>query len=184
MFSKTLNWFTIVIALNIHQIASQNCKNYIDQFNCQQQDGFLTVQYGQHSVECNENLPLSTYADQPIVTYNKALQDQKYILMMVDPDAPSSKGGYFLHWLVTNINGEDFSKGNLQNSKTSVSYAPPAPPKGSGTHRYQFFVFQQQENEVFNNITRRANFKMVQFFDNRNFCTTASIQFRTQASRN
>ena len=48
--------------------------------------------------------------DAPTVTFDTpSNSDEKYTLMMVDPDAPSPQRPTirsFLHWLVTNIPGE------------------------------------------------------------------------------
>ena len=64
-----------------------------------------------------------------------------YTLIMTDPDAPSRANPLyreFLHWVVTNIPGEDIVKGD-----TLLSYVSSAPPCNSGPHRYIFLVFEQ-----------------------------------------
>jgi phosphatidylethanolamine-binding protein (PEBP) family uncharacterized protein len=43
------------------------------------------------------------------------------------------------HWVVVNIPGIDFHKGDVL-----APYMGPAPPPHSGYHRYVFAVFQQQ----------------------------------------
>ena len=60
-----------------------------------------------------------------------------YTLIMHDPDAVV--GNYF-HWLLVNIPGNDIKNGN-----TLFEYKGPAPPKGSGKHRYIFLLFEQPE---------------------------------------
>jgi len=65
----------------------------------------------------------------------------KYTMAMIDPDAPSRKESTkrsWLHWLAVNLD-----KNTIPHEKTLVHYNGPTPPKGSGKHRYVFFVFKQ-----------------------------------------
>ena len=73
---------------------------------------------------------------EPKVDYN-AQQNALYTLILHDPDAVV--GNYF-HWLVVNIPGD-----NIKNGDTLFEYKGPAPPKGSGTHRYIFLLYEQPE---------------------------------------
>jgi hypothetical protein len=61
-----------------------------------------------------------------------------YTLIMHDPDAPV---GNVIHWVVVNMTstsaGEEIKK-----------YRGPAPPPGSGIHRYIFLLYEQQEEET------------------------------------
>ena len=60
---------------------------------------------------------------------------------MVDPDATSRATPTLrnvLHWLVVNIKGKDFT-----GAYTFAGYWGPAPPAGSGLHRYAFYYFRQ-----------------------------------------
>ncbi|TKS78933.1 Phosphatidylethanolamine-binding protein 4 [Collichthys lucidus] len=68
-----------------------------------------------------------------------------YVLVMVDPDAPSRTkptSAYWRHWLVVNIQGNALKKGEIQGT-TLTDYYPPKPPQDSGFHRYQFMLFEQ-----------------------------------------
>jgi hypothetical protein len=60
-----------------------------------------------------------------------------YTLIMHDPDAPV---GNVIHWVVVNMTstsmGEEVKK-----------YRGPAPPPGSGIHRYIFLLYEQEEEE-------------------------------------
>ena len=41
--------------------------------------------------------------------------------MCVDPDPPGyEKGQYWLHWLVSNVKGDDLAKGDLTKAKHSL----------------------------------------------------------------
>jgi Raf kinase inhibitor-like YbhB/YbcL family protein len=69
-----------------------------------------------------------------------------FALICEDPDAPGSAP--FVHWLVYGISGSALSlDSNLNdfreglNDKGEIGYAPAAPPRGSGPHRYCFQLF-------------------------------------------
>ncbi|RWS24036.1 protein D3-like protein [Leptotrombidium deliense] len=88
-----------------------------------------------------------------------------YTLVMVDPDAPSRQNpthAEYLHWLVINIQGK--SRDEVAN------YVGPAPPQGTGLHRYVLLIFIQNtrleiDEEDQEAIEKRANC----LFDHRNF---------------
>jgi len=71
---------------------------------------------------------------EPTVEYNTN-PNKFYTLIMYDPDAVV---GNYLHWVVINIPGNSISNGNQV-----FNYKGPAPPPGSGIHRYIFLVFEQ-----------------------------------------
>ena len=48
-----------------------------------------------------------------------------------------------IHWLVTNI-----PKDAVQRGQGVLEYAPPAPPPGSGFHRYIFRLYSQGEDTI------------------------------------
>lgn len=58
-----------------------------------------------------------------------------------------------LHWLVVNVKGNDLNSGEVLEeyvkqdlycrSLNMFRYMGPAPPKGTGPHRYTFWVFKQ-----------------------------------------
>jgi phosphatidylethanolamine-binding protein (PEBP) family uncharacterized protein len=50
-------------------------------------------------------------------------------------------GGPFLHWLLVNVPGQAIDQ--LSKGTALVSWAPPAPAKGTGEHTYSVAVFQQ-----------------------------------------
>lgn len=106
------------------------------------------------SVTCGEYVPLQEFKDSfkrtaPMVKYSDAESDGKYLIMMVDPDAPSRGNPTcqsWLHWILGNIEGDDLKEGSIGSGSTFTDYNPPTPPKGSGPHRYYLFVFKQQED--------------------------------------
>lgn len=90
-------------------------------------------------------------------------ENDRFILMMIDPDAPSSKDNSmseYCHWLVTeievnfleNINIEDtycvtnVYSVNYNSGNTILEYMGPDPPPNTGFHRYIFLLFKQNQD--------------------------------------
>jgi len=73
--------------------------------------------------------------------------DGNYTVAMIDPGAVGSdqSNGQHRHWLV---NGAKVTDGKLtfEGATTITEYAGPAPPAGSGPHRYTIVVYTQGEN--------------------------------------
>ncbi|XP_078095754.1 phosphatidylethanolamine-binding protein 4 isoform X7 [Mustelus asterias] len=93
---------------------------------------------------------LSQEWGEPSVQFVQAEKATNYVLIMVDPDAPSKenpKYRFWRHWLVTNILGKDLQAGVIQGTVLS-EYRPPTPPSGTGYHRYQFFLYEQPDDNV------------------------------------
>ncbi|XP_043537142.1 phosphatidylethanolamine-binding protein 4 isoform X2 [Chiloscyllium plagiosum] len=93
---------------------------------------------------------LSKEWGEPRVKFVQANKDMKYILIMVDPDAPSKENPKYRFWrhlLVTNILGKDLQTGFIQGTVLS-EYRPPTPPSGTGYHRYQFFLYEQPDDRI------------------------------------
>ncbi|XP_029916194.1 phosphatidylethanolamine-binding protein 4 [Myripristis murdjan] len=81
----------------------------------------------------------------PQIYFSGANQRKNYVLMMVDPDAPSRSNpaaANWRHWLVVDIQGSGLRRGQLQGTTLS-EYKRPTPPQKSGFHRYQFMLFEQ-----------------------------------------
>jgi len=71
-----------------------------------------------------------------------------YALVMCDPDAPSADRPDFrnyLHWLVLNIPGKGADHVDTHQGDTISPYMGPAPPAGTGFHRYCFVVYKQEK---------------------------------------
>lgn len=85
----------------------------------------------------------------PLVRLKTAEKGKKYVLMMVDPDAPSRSKptrAYWRHWLVVNVKGDSLRRGEVKGTAIS-EYSPPSPPQKSGLHRYQFMVYGQPSDK-------------------------------------
>ncbi|XP_062452715.1 phosphatidylethanolamine-binding protein 4 [Rhea pennata] len=86
----------------------------------------------------------------PQVRYARAGKSKKYVLIMVDPDAPSRanpRNRFWRHWLVTDIRGADLRAGNPK-GHVLADYVRPAPPARSGYHRYQLRLYEQPAHEA------------------------------------
>ncbi|EGW32097.1 uncharacterized protein SPAPADRAFT_61176, partial [Spathaspora passalidarum NRRL Y-27907] len=134
----------------------------VDEFDTQ---GLLTIEYSKDEhVTLGNQLPVANTQHVPEIqlTLNSPTQDgkiesitenDKFILVMTDPDAPSNtdhKWSEYLHWLVTDLqltNGEA-KEGEQINHKIDVSqgrelvkYMGPGPPPKTGKHRYVFLLY-------------------------------------------
>ncbi|XP_046658907.1 OV-16 antigen-like [Homalodisca vitripennis] len=100
-----------------------------------------------NSGRCNPVYDKEEFQQQPRVRYPEAKAGELYTLVMLDPDAPGRRRGqYYLHWIVANINGGDFKSGLLNGSTVITSYLGPAPPEGTGLHRYMFYVYRHEKS--------------------------------------
>ncbi|CAG2177524.1 unnamed protein product, partial [Oppiella nova] len=73
-------------------------------------------------------------------------QNALYTLAMVDPDAPSRVTPVwrsYKHWLVMNIPAGQVSGGDIV-----AGYTGPAPPEGTGLHRYAILIYQQPDGHI------------------------------------
>ncbi|XP_059610214.1 protein D2-like [Phlebotomus argentipes] len=101
-----------------------------------------------------------------------------YTLVMTDPDA--GEVSEVKHWIVVNIPGNDIARG-----ETIAEYIGPAPPNGSGLHRYVFLVYEQpdgpmQFNEPYSDdddFSYRPFFRVQQFADQYNLGTPVAGNF-------
>ncbi|XP_038070606.1 protein D2-like isoform X1 [Patiria miniata] len=133
--------------------------------------GGLQVTYRDERYPCGETVSLDVFSNgKPpgdVTLDADVTEDNKYYtLVMVDPDAPASRGqAYWLHWLVINIKGDNFASGYHGSGSGKMDYAPPSPPRGPA-HRYQFFVFEQPREFGNSEITapdRRGSFDLGAF---------------------
>jgi len=102
----------------------------------------ITIEFdsGVSAVNGNELTPTQV-KNQPIKVEWPVEDGAFYTLCFLDPDAPSRAEptlGEVHHWLVTNIPGNDISKGEVL-----IGYIGSGAPKGTGLHRYIFLVYKQ-----------------------------------------
>lgn len=77
-----------------------------------------------------------------------------YTLIIWDPDAVVPA---YIHMLIINIPNK-----RVANGTTILPYTPPAPPPGTGTHRYITALFRQNTPISIKTI-KRANFDVANF---------------------
>ena len=134
-------------------------------------NSLLTVEYpGELGVTMGNVLPLNKVQQAPdfqclaipsTETNFEIDLHEVYTLIMTDPDAPSRKDhkwSEYCHWIITGLTAEKANaqinvikknstkKGELDQeiatARELVPYTPPAPPKGTGPHRYVFALFK------------------------------------------
>ncbi|XP_072244284.1 phosphatidylethanolamine-binding protein 4 [Leuresthes tenuis] len=137
--------------LGIHKVEpTQDTLDSLDASFCH---GGLEVNYPELDIDKCLIIPkdlklrekISTVWKAPQVYFSGAQKEKMYVLVMVDPDAPSrtkQTSAYWRHWLVVNIKGNALKKGKLQGTALT-EYHPPTPPQKTGFHRYQFILFEQ-----------------------------------------
>lgn len=101
----------------------------------------------------------------------------KYVLVMIDPDAPSRKNPikkYVLHYLVID-------------NKEIISLEPPMPPKDSGEHRYYILLYKYDDILTNTDITKyktcddnnpRTCFDLIKFRDDNKLIYVDMLMFR------
>ena len=80
-----------------------------------------------------DSLAVSEAREIPSIRLEQASKDKLYTVAMVDPDAPSRKNpraAQWLHWILTNVDGERLLSGEDLTGKEVTAYAGPSPPKG------------------------------------------------------
>ncbi|CAG8739578.1 25701_t:CDS:2 [Gigaspora margarita] len=125
-------------------------------------EALLDIKYGEKKVELETNKTPDVN-----FVFNKSDSDDKsrFMLMMVDPDAPSPKNPThreWRHWIVGNIP----SDGNLSKATYLNDYMGPSPPSETGKHRYVFLLYHQQVPHIDYprlDKVKRNNFKACQF---------------------
>lgn len=127
------------------------------------------------SIKYNTNIQNNSYKTKESTSFKptiKLLNIPLSTFIMYDPDAIQPQ---YIHYLVTNI-----SNGNISSGATVFDYMGPAPPVGSGTHRYIFEQLQQQ-TPIQVNINERAKFDISQFKQIYNLNTRASKKFKVRS---
>lgn len=129
----------------------------------------------------------------PALDFSKA-SGKSHVVMMVDLDAPggASDDSYspLLHWLTPVDSGEDSFPRNASLADAFAPYVGPAPPVGTGAHRYVVLLFTNPNDNFdipssfkdldMSNITNRFVFDIQKFTDEGNFNLVAANWFTTE----
>ncbi len=125
-----------------------------------------------------EFIPFSKSQSEPKIKFTRQ-PNEKYTVIMIDPDAPSRTNPiykYWLHYLIIN------------NDQIAVPFNPPAPPKNSGKHRYIFYLLRQKNIIDKNRLNlktegsgiKRKNFNFTEFIADNNLDIVDNIYFETE----
>ncbi|CAH01124.1 YbhB/YbcL family Raf kinase inhibitor-like protein [Kluyveromyces lactis] len=130
----------------------------------------LVIEYAsKHPVALGNTLSIDGTQEKPEIKVaggNDAQLDTDalYSLCLTDPDAPSNsdnKWSEYCHYLETNIKlsldpdtpmSLDLKAGDVQ-----LPYVGPAPPKGTGPHRYVWILAQQSPDKKPESVSDRPN---------------------------
>ncbi|KFP27595.1 hypothetical protein N325_08045, partial [Colius striatus] len=97
----------------------------------QEDEHIVPVYYG--------NIVTPSEASSPPAVSYKAEKASLWTLLLTNPDGHlRDTDSEYLHWLVTNIPGNDIKSG-----KEICHYLPPFPAMGTGYHRFIFLLFKQ-----------------------------------------
>ncbi|XP_027547585.1 39S ribosomal protein L38, mitochondrial isoform X2 [Neopelma chrysocephalum] len=108
----------------------------------QEDEDLVPVYYG--------NMVTPSEASSPPAVSYEADKGSLWTLLLTNPDGHlRDADSEYLHWLVTNIPGNDIKSG-----KEICHYLPPFPAKGTGYHRFIFLLFKQDHPINFREDTR------------------------------
>ncbi|KAJ5223548.1 phosphatidylethanolamine-binding protein [Penicillium chermesinum] len=105
----------------------------------------LNLKVGSHeNVEPGQYIPRADAQQPPQITYSGASPDKTYLIVTLDIDAPFPSFGVLgpiLHWIQPDVKASELVL--KTDAPFIANYIGPAPPPGSGPHRYVFFLFEQ-----------------------------------------
>ncbi|KFP86533.1 hypothetical protein N310_03321, partial [Acanthisitta chloris] len=108
----------------------------------QEDEHLVPVYYG--------NIVTPSEASSPPTVSYEADKGSLWTLLLTNPDGHlRDTDSEYLHWLVTNIPGNDIKSG-----KEICHYLPPFPAMGTGYHRFIFLLFKQECPIDFSEDTR------------------------------
>lgn len=176
--------FCLVIAASD---TCEKCPTDFDNFDSCSYHDRLILPYGECGIELQG---IEEAASQPNVTFNNAENSSKYVLLMVDPDAPSRQNPskkFWRHWLVIDLPGHVLRGGDIgAQGNHLTSYYGPNPPAGSGQHRYQFLLFEQPETFSSSSLSipeARNNFDVTNFVSEHCLCHHLKAAYEYKAFR-
>lgn len=126
----------------------------------------LDVVFNDSPVSCGSTLRPGQASNLPSVYYSAKTEDKDFLLLMIDPDAPSADAappcGYWVHWMTQVKVGDDQA---LTQSGTGdlIEYNRPTPPARSGFHRYQMLLFPWPQGGVKSVPGSRGSFNLQAF---------------------
>lgn len=155
--------------------------------------GLLVQQFGSQNISTGQLVEQVTeVANQPTwsAEYTAAANESKtfastmFTIMTLDPGAASEEPRNIVrHYLANNVS-LSMSTGNFQNTtKPIAGWFSPAPPAGSGVHRYATLVFRQPANFTLpvdlqnTNTTIETNFNLTDYISRTNLGPIVAANF-------
>lgn len=158
-----MNLMTISQSLDESFTKHKIIPEVVDKFETQ---GLLTIEYNdKDKVTLGNTLKVDNTQNVPTIQFtinagNQELafdisKDDKFTLVLTDPDAPSNKDhkwSEYCHWIVTDLplnEAKDESPESLSTildyskGKELLPYVGPAPPPKTKKHRYVFLLYKQ-----------------------------------------
>ena len=124
--------------------------------------GILSVNYKKNlTVELGNVLGVPETQDYPEITFELNTEqsikdDDLFTLVMTDPDAPTRSDpiyGEYCHYVETDIKLTG-KKTILKDGNVVMKHIGPAPPAGTGLHRYVFLLYKQPSGVNSNTFTK------------------------------
>lgn len=102
-------------------------------------------------------VPLAVATPEPQISWVGSGPEKRYTVLCWDPDAPARA---WVHLLVVNCSGG----AGLKSGKMIAPWTPPAPPPGTGQHRYIFGLFEHDGPDPIEiELTARGGFSVTTF---------------------
>lgn len=104
-----------------------------------------------------KEFPAGSLQSRPLIKWSK--QQFPVTFICWDPDVPKKvEGGVYIHWLVTHIKSE------ITDGFSHFDWVPPNPPRGTGSHRYLFGIFEEHDGiPTWLSLDGRTNFPLSEF---------------------
>ena len=145
----------------------------------------FSVIIGDITVRNNIFIPLDKTKKTPKINFDR-YPNEEYTIIAVDPDAPSRKNPIYKYWLHLLI---------INNNQKVIPYE--SPTKGSGKHRYMFYLLKQQDtidknklvitNKISQTVSNikisdieRNNFNFGEFIHQHNLEIIDSVYFQSE----
>ena len=114
-------------------------------------------------------IPFEKTQINPLIKFDR-YPEELYTIIVVDPDAPSPENPIYKYWLHLLI---------VNNNDKIAKYEKPAPPPGSGDHRYYFYLYKQnkkidKDDISLTEVNIRKKFNLAKFVTDNNLEKVAS----------
>ncbi|KAI9158070.1 OV-16 antigen [Paramyrothecium foliicola] len=113
----------------------------------------LGVSFGDRAVELGNLLRVSEVKTVPSITFQPEAggsSSANYLLMLVDPDAPTPddpKFAFWRHWVLPGLQPLSSGEGVVAQTKPALTeYLAPGPKDESKPHRYLYLLFREPDN--------------------------------------